>query len=157
MTVMRGLGRRPGALPFVVIAVALAGSVGGCATAPSVDPTPQPVEIHLPTWDTSGPVPMAVASGILREDGGCLYLEEGDSRHLIVWPRGFAAFKVDGTTFVRDPGSARVISVNEPILLVGGEQPDRSTVEGLVGRAIPASCSGPFWLVARLGTPEDVN
>ena len=120
----------------VSIAVLTVGFIVACETPSTSD---------LLTHHLSGEGPTAIASGVLTEESGCLYLRANvDAAVLVLWPRVYA--RRGQSVFV---GSELVASIGDEITLGGGRYPldQYRFVQTLVDQEIPAECrTGDFWL-----------
>jgi hypothetical protein len=97
--------------------------LSGCAAQ---GPTPSPAERRLlPTWCTSGPcigTPADVPrSGLLTEQGLCVWLEIDGVRSSVLWPKGFTA--IDNPLRVFDSDGSLVAQADHEFkaVIVGPE------------------------------------
>lgn len=120
--------------------------LAGCLGVP-------PPGIHFPTYGSMNALPVGVLEGTLVEEDGCLLVEAGGSRWLVLWPGSARAVEADAGLVVRDGTNEAV--VGEPIRLGGGEygMDNYDFVVDLIDEEVPPACreSEQFWL----GYPSD--
>ncbi|MDQ3345445.1 MAG: hypothetical protein M3473_04005, partial [Chloroflexota bacterium] len=89
-----------------------------------------------------------VLEGTLVEENGCLLVEAGGSRWLVLWPGSARTVESDAGLVVRDGTNEAV--VGEPIRLGGGEygMNNYDFVVDLIDEEVPPACreSEQFWL-----------
>jgi hypothetical protein len=103
--------------------------------------------------------PTALLSGIIRFEGGCIWLEHVDVpgvRELVLWPSSAGLNNSDGV--LRVVVGNVMLADGDPVTMGGGQYKDLPAVEQLVG-PVPQACLTHFyWLatdtVAGLTTPE---
>ena len=118
-------------MAVVVAALGLASFVQGCAVKP------------LPTW-SPGPntsLGLALASGTLALDDGCIVLQSGGFLQVLVWPPGYTARGDPLTVFDRHGNT--VATVGDKVS-VGGNPSGRETGcrvrdAWVVGEVIPGA------------------
>ncbi|HSH20985.1 MAG TPA: hypothetical protein VK992_00005, partial [Candidatus Caenarcaniphilales bacterium] len=86
--------------------------------------------------------------GTLVHDGGCVWIDSGTERWLMLWPRGSSA-RQEGAALVVHNGGHRAV-VGTRVSAVGGEYKEShyDFVVELVGREISQACraTGQYWL-----------
>lgn len=107
-----------------------------------------PPGIYLPTYGSMNAMPAALLEGTLVEEDGCLWIEAGDDRWLVLWPGGTSVANDGGQLVVQSGGAQAVVGTR--VSAGGGEYGPgnyRFVVE-LIGEEVPSACqqTGLYWL-----------
>lgn len=107
-----------------------------------------PPGIYLPTYGSMNAMPAGLLEGTLIEDDGCLWIEAGDDRWLVLWPSGTSVANDGGQLVVQIGGETAV--EGQRVSAGGGEYgPEnyRFVVE-LIGEEVPTACrqAGRYFL-----------
>ncbi len=138
-----------------IVAVALAGGllVVGGRPGPTPGLTPSPVAsegIFLPMYRPLDGYPAALLQGTLVHDGGCLWIESGSTRLLVLWPSDTSVVAQGGQLVVRNAGQQAIVGT--AVSAGGGEYyPENyDFVVGLIGQQVPPQCRGSdlYWLAS---------
>ncbi len=101
--------------------------------------------------------PAGELNGTLIEEDGCLWVDTGPSRSLILWPPEARVVDDGGVRAIHDRGDVAI--VGEPVHLGGGEYSEEhyEFVVQLIGEDIPPACraGGLYWLGYEAQTVED--
>jgi hypothetical protein len=141
---------RPTSLGILAPVMLVAAMSAACGLAGST-----PATVFMPTWDRSGPVAAAETRAIVEVVGVCVYLEPSDApgeRYLAIWPAGTTAETSPGSVALKLSVEDGSLYEGQEAVFVGGLSEDRDHVTGLVGRAIPEQCLGPYFLIGRVDT-----
>lgn len=124
--------------------------LGACVGLPSTD-------VYIPTYGPMNAYPTAEIQGTLVVDGGCLWIDSGQERSLVLWPEGTFVTEQDGGRVVREGG--RTVPIGIPVQSGGGQygEDNYEFVVDLIGEEIPAPCqaAGLYWLGYDLRPLED--
>jgi hypothetical protein len=119
--------------------------LAGCVGLPSAD-------VYVPTYGPMNGYPTGLIQGTLVVDRGCLWIDSGRERSLVLWPDGTFVTQRDGGYVVRVGG--RETPVGVPVAIGGGQygQDNYASVVDLIGEEVPASCreAGLYWLGATI-------
>ncbi|MGD9117829.1 MAG: hypothetical protein PVJ08_03720 [Dehalococcoidia bacterium] len=109
------------------------------------------VEIFFPVQQSGFDQMDALLEGNLElDDDGWLRAESGNSRYVLIWPYGFSVRGEDEEIQVID-GDGQVVAIEgEAIKVGGGEGASVEIVEMYIGKSLPDSCDGPFWIVSEV-------
>ena len=139
-------GGRAAVLAWVVL---LAAALAGCEailgptplTLPQVDNALPDTPRNLPTH-LDGASMLAELRGVLRADGGCLWIVEGGIPRLAIWP---SDFWLDGE--ILRSGREAVATVDRQIRVIGGNL-TTADVRGRLTNPIPEDClqDHVFWV-----------
>lgn len=154
------LGRRVPHRFAPMFAVAIA-----AAACQAVDPPIRLDAIFFPQPPPhAGPsvVMAALGHGTLALKDGCLWLESGDARALIIWPSSFRLQIRGGHIAVLDATGSEFAEVGRDVAIGGGAVTNEGSaidvnvwIESKIGRAIPPACRvGRYWDAA--GRPANV-
>lgn len=102
---------------------------------------------------------MALTSGKLILQDGCLRVDNGVNSHLLIWA-GWYKFNVEGQVIHvtwRDKTVAR-LKIGDNVFIGGGETPYRPRTDQLT-HPIPDECKGPYWNAGNVEdlTPEQIK
>ena len=94
--------------------------------------------------------PLALTTGKLVVDGDYMRVKSGwffAKGSLLIWPYGYSLKTTDGKISVIDKDGQVVAVVGDEVKFGGGEI-SLEIVEKYLGKALPANCPGPYWLVS---------
>lgn len=96
-------------------------------------------------------LPSALMTGTIEIRNGCVWIENGQLRSLLLWPPDTTLESVDGQLHIRLRGTFDATD-GTPVSLGGGIEPDHATVERMVGPVPPACVSDDVWIVSSAST-----
>jgi hypothetical protein len=112
--------------------------------------TPEPTVYFPQLKARSASFMGALLVGELVVTDGCLRLQsEDDQSHLVIWQTDYFLNNNQGTLEILDREGQVVARVGEPIQLGGGEIPSAVDDDQLQA-PMPASCTGPYWLMGEV-------
>jgi hypothetical protein len=100
----------------------------------------------FPTFSRSenGAGPLALFEGDLVESSGCLWLQDGVSRGVILWPDSFSLIDVDGPKVM---GDDQVFRLGDRVTTNGGSW-DRSAFNVTGLEILSDKCANAAWVIA---------
>jgi len=116
--------------------------------------TPEPAVAFPQLRMRSGAFMAALLSGTLVLRDGCLGVSTGADfvGELIIWQPDYYLNRRDGALEILDRTGTVVARVGAPIRIGGGEVPRSVDLERQLRAPLPASCTGPYWLMGELAS-----
>lgn len=132
-----------------ITAIAMTLVMTGCAAAALPG-------LYFPIYGPMNGFPSGELAGTLIEEDGCLWVESGPFRSLILWPRGARVVDDGGVRAIHDGGNVAI--VGEPVRMGGGEYSNEhyAFVVDLIGEEVPPACreAGLYFLGYEARTVE---
>jgi hypothetical protein len=106
--------------------------------------------VFLPIHKPADAMMAALNTGTLVEADGCLWIESGEVRHLVLWPPG-STVRLEPIGLVVENDGARAV-IGTQVEAGGGEitEDEYAWVVEQIGRQVPDPCraSGLYWLAS---------
>lgn len=103
----------------------------------------------FPVQKENGVSLLAIATGELIIEDGCLRVKSGDTSSLLIWPYGYS-YRISGNKVEVLNEKGEVVARTGQVKKFGGGEVELLLVIDLIDASLPENCVGPCWLVGEV-------